>query len=317
MSMITPLFFILALLAAGVMGFAIQRGATCSVTAVDEIVSRRGTKRLVALLEAAVWVAVGLGLAQHFHLLNSLPGGYAVTSWTFFGAMILGLGAYINGACVVGVIARLGIGQWVFALTPIGYFLGCLSMQVIFGMPMHTATPSTSAMALAASAALWPLAALLIWRIYKIFTRTRQANSDTAWSPHMATIVIGFAFLATVILSEKWTYTEVLSELAHGMLQNINGRIGMAAALFAGAVVGGKTAGKFCWTTPSITAALRCLLGGAMMAWGSLLIPGSNDGLILIGMPLLWPYAWLAFFTMCLSIASAQLATRYFFNSQV
>ena len=38
---------------------------------------------------------------------------------------------------------------------------------------------------------------------------------------------------------------------------------------------------------------------------GHLLIPGSNDGLILIGMPLLRPYAWLAFATMCVTIAAA------------
>jgi toxin CptA len=41
------------------------------------------------------------------------------------------------------------------------------------------------------------------------------------------------------------------------------------------------------------------------MAWGSLLIPGSNDGLILIGIPLLRPYAWLAFATMCVTVAAA------------
>ena len=35
------------------------------------------------------------------------------------------------------------------------------------------------------------------------------------------------------------------------------------------------------------------------------LIPGSNDGLILVGMPLLWPYAWLAIATMCLAIWAA------------
>ena len=43
------------------------------------------------------------------------------------------------------------------------------------------------------------------------------------------------------------------------------------------------------------------------MAWGSLVIPGSNDGLILIGLPLLRPYAWVAFLTMCVSIAVAML----------
>jgi toxin CptA len=46
------------------------------------------------------------------------------------------------------------------------------------------------------------------------------------------------------------------------------------------------------------------------MAWGSLLIPGSNDGLILIGMPLLRPYAWLAFATMCVTVALALWLSR-------
>ena len=41
------------------------------------------------------------------------------------------------------------------------------------------------------------------------------------------------------------------------------------------------------------------------MGWGSLLIPGGNDGLILVGMPLLWPYAWVAFACMCLAIGLA------------
>ena len=41
------------------------------------------------------------------------------------------------------------------------------------------------------------------------------------------------------------------------------------------------------------------------MAAGSLLIPGSNDGLILIGLPLLQPYAWLACTVMVLTIIAA------------
>ena len=47
------------------------------------------------------------------------------------------------------------------------------------------------------------------------------------------------------------------------------------------------------------------------MGWGSLLIPGSNDGLILVGMPLLRPYAWAAFATMYLVIAGAEVLRRH------
>ena len=46
------------------------------------------------------------------------------------------------------------------------------------------------------------------------------------------------------------------------------------------------------------------------MGWGSLLIPGGNDGLILVGMPLLWPYAWVSFATMCAAIGAAQALQR-------
>jgi hypothetical protein len=40
----------------------------------------------------------------------------------------------------------------------------------------------------------------------------------------------------------------------------------------------------------------------AMMGAAATLIPGGNLGLILVGMPLLWPYAWLAFASVCVTI---------------
>lgn len=75
----------------------------------------------------------------------------------------------------------------------------------------------------------------------------------------------------------------------------------------AGAVLGGVTAGR--WTSSRVAAAqvLRCFGGGVLMAWGSLLTPGSNDGLLLIGIPLLQPHAWLALASMVLAIASSML----------
>ena len=51
--------FVVAVLCASVMGYAIQRGATCAVAAVDEVVAERAFGRLLALVEAALWVAGG------------------------------------------------------------------------------------------------------------------------------------------------------------------------------------------------------------------------------------------------------------------
>lgn len=50
---------LLATLAVAVMGFAIQRGATCTVAAVDELLTKRRAHRLVAMPEASLWVAGG------------------------------------------------------------------------------------------------------------------------------------------------------------------------------------------------------------------------------------------------------------------
>jgi toxin CptA len=102
----------------------------------------------------------------------------------------------------------------------------------------------------------------------------------------------------------------VLADLARGMAGSLVARSGLLVALFVGALVGGYTAGRFQSTRITAAQLAKCFAGGVLMAWGSLLIPGSNDGLILIGIPLLRPYAWVAFLTMCLSIAAAMLLRR-------
>ncbi len=125
-----------AAICAGLMGYAIQRGATCTVAAVDEVVTQRSFRRFLSLLEAALWVTGGLVLAQALHVLPAMPPGYAVSVWTLVGGVLLGLGAFIDGACVFGAIARLGSGEWAYVVTPIGFFVGCLSVRPIFGMPI-------------------------------------------------------------------------------------------------------------------------------------------------------------------------------------
>jgi len=314
------LAFAVALLCAGVMGYAIQRGATCTVAAVDEVVTQRTYRRLLSLLEAALWVAGGLVVAQTLHLLPQMPAGYAVSGWTVIGGALLGLGAYINGACVFGAIARFGSGEWAYIVTPIGFYLGCLSVAPLFGVPMPHKLPYGSPV-LQASAevaivfimfALWRLARPWLGGAKSMSARWHEALAARIWSPHAATTVIGVTFVIMLLLVGGWAYTDVLAELARGMSASVGARSLLAVALLAGAVLGGWTAGLFRSTRLAPTQLLRCLLGGVLMGWGSLLLPGGNDGLILVGMPLGWPYAWLAFATMCATIAAAQLAGRAF-----
>jgi hypothetical protein len=309
--------FAVAAICAGVMGYAIQRGATCTVAAVDEVITERRCGRLLSLLEAALWVAGGLIVAQALQLLPRTPAGYAISGWTAIGGALLGLGAYINGACVFGSIARFGSGEWAYVVTPIGFYLGCLSVVPLFGVPMPRELSGRSPVLAAPAWVALVFVAFALWRVVAPWTgsdkmlgaRWHEALAARVWSAHAATTVIGITFAVMLVLVGGWAYTDVLAELARGMSASVGARSLLAACLLLGAALGGWTAELFRSTRPSLSQLLRCLVGGVLMGWGSLLLPGGNDGLILVGMPLGWPYAWLAVAIMCLTIAIAQLLT--------
>ncbi|MES2016220.1 MAG: YeeE/YedE thiosulfate transporter family protein [Pseudomonadota bacterium] len=315
--------FLLAMLMTGLMGFAIQRGATCTVVAMEELIAHRRCTRLVSMLEASLWVACGVLLATALGWSALTPQGYAIGWSTCVGAVLLGLGAFVNRACVVGTVARFGAGDWNYFGTPLGFFLGC---AVLHALPMLPQPLHTGALSPVLTGAAWTgpvLAALVLWRVGDALWRRRGASakpfawlSATAWTPGAATLVIGLAFVAVLLLvGEGWAYTDVLAELAHGIARSLHWRGLLLLALFAGALAGGYSAGKFRRGRVRRAMVVQCAIGGFLMGFGSLLIPGSNDGLVLLGLPLLWPHAWLGFVLMCATVVVALLLERRFRTS--
>jgi toxin CptA len=314
--MIRGLAFGVAALCAVMMGFAIQRGATCTVAAVDEVLGGRGVGRLVALVEASAWVAGGLLIAHRIGWLAQVPSGYVVNLWTVAGALLLGLGAFVNRACVFGAIARFGSGEWAYIATPFGFYLGCVAVARLIAPPSPQSLDAGSIVLGASSVVAWLVAALFAWRVAMPLVQHRRVLRDLLtrhlWSPHAATTVIGVTFLLMMLLVGAWSYTDALAELARGMAHSVTARALLLVCLLAGTLLGGWTAGRFRHTRISAASLLRCVAGGMLMGCGSLLIPGGNDGLILVGMPLFWPYAWVAFATMCIAIAGASAVQRRF-----
>ena len=316
--------FVVAAICAGFMGYAIQRGATCTVAAMDEVVRKRSVDRLVAMVEASLWVVGGLLIVRAFGARNAMPGGYEVTLVTILGGALLGLGAYVNKACVFGAIARLGSGEWAYVATPLGFYAGCVSAPFLFTFPVPHRLPQASPVLAASAWVALLFAGWMMWRVARplLAARVRSDHPNgrwrrivagfaaRLWTPHAATTVIGVTFLLMFLLVGAWAYTDVLTELSRGMAGNLVARMVLVLALLAGAMLGGYTAGRWKSTPPSFVQCAKCMGGGLLMGWGSLLIPGGNDGLILLGMPLLWPYAWVAFLTMCATIGLALVAER-------
>jgi len=294
----------IALGSAALMGAAIQRGATCMVAAVDEAVRERRFGRSLALLEAALWVGGLIAIAQ---VLGVAPATarYDTGLLTVLGGVLLGLGAWTNRACVFGAVARIGAGQLAWLGTPVGFFLGSMA-------PIHAGPAEPVPEPLA-----WPQAfalafgMLVLWRAIEAI---RAPNfRQHIWHPHRATLLIGVTFFTTLLTVGLWAYTDALAALARSM-GTMDARIAlrsvMVLALFGGAVVGGWLAGKFAWRSASLPDVLRCVAGGALMGLGALLVPGSNDGLIMLGLPLLLPQAWVAVATMTATIAAAMVVSR-------
>jgi toxin CptA len=296
--------FAIALTSAALMGLAIQRGATCMVSAVDQVVNDRRYDRALALGEAALWGGGLLALAQIAGLLSMAPARYPASGWTILGGVLLGLGAWVNRACVFGAIARIGSGQWAWLATPVGFFLGCL---IPIARPEALAHPAPFA-----SASLVALAFALLagWRLIE----AARAPGILAhlWHPHRATLLIAITFVSTLLTVGVWAYTDALAAIARAMDARVGVRGAMVLALLGGAILGGWLAGKIHWETPTPVAMVRCLAGGALMGAGSMFVPGSNDGLIMVGLPLLQPHAWIAVLTMVLTIAAPIALARHF-----
>ena len=288
--------FLLALAAALAMGFAIQRGGTCMVAAVDQLISKKSATKLLVLLECSLWTSgLGLGaisLGLHF----AASPGYTLGLTTFLGGLLLGLGASINGACVFGSVARIGSRDWNYLLALPGFFLGSLAHHHVIG--------AASSAAQSMSAGVWtePLFVLLAGSLAYGATRAWRGRrtSGPLFDYRLATISIGFAFVVLAVMSGPWTYTEVFSRVAHGGAAPSIFEAALLGALLAGAVIGGwngARGGGF-----RVTRALQCLVGGMLMGAGSSLIPGGNDNLILVGLPSFQSHAWLAILSMVMAI---------------
>jgi uncharacterized membrane protein YedE/YeeE len=303
--------FLIALAAVGAMGFANQRGSTCTVAALEEVVLNGTFKRLIALFEASLWAGAGLVLLNAAGLLASVPVNYAVGVGTIMGGFLFGIGAFVNRACIFGTVARLGSGELSYLAMPLGFYLGSLASV---RLPGPTQLDGISPL-VAASAWLAVLAIpLVLVRLCTHVRYMRQSGRDllkNIWSPHFATTIIGITFVITTAVRQNWTYSEVLSDLAHGMTSGLFAKMLLGIALLVGATAGGVAAERLKIVKPDLASMARHLVGGTLMGAGGLLIPGGNTGLALVGLPLLWPYAWLAFMSMCMTIYIAlRLRTR-------
>lgn len=313
--MSAPVALIITAVLVFFIGMAIQRGNTCTVVAVDDIVHRGSWDRFLAVVSVWIWVAGGLTLL-------SLTTGFvptakvvSVTVWSVVGGVILGVGAVVNGACTTGTIARIGSGEYTFGLTIVGFYLGCLLAPHVLTRaalthPASAATttsvdfPVLTLIGLAVVAAL--TARRLIWGPHESFRDFLRR----AWDPRTAVVIIAVMFVAAVQISGAWAYTDMLGNISHGETKQVLPQLVLFVAMLSGSIVAGRSIIGARLIGPLAPRVIRCTVGGIIMGIGFSVAPGAFDGFTLLGQPLLLPYAWVVMAACYLSVLVGVLYLR-------
>ena len=88
-----------------VLGFALNHGSICTVIATTELVAERRSARSIALVECAVWAALVYAILETS---PTMQQGWSPLGYLVPGAMLFGIGTYVNGACVFGSVGHFG-----------------------------------------------------------------------------------------------------------------------------------------------------------------------------------------------------------------
>ncbi len=269
-----------------VLGALLSRVSLCAVAGMQQAVAYgdlTGLKRLTLATCGA-----GLSLLLLAGLLPGqvrLPNDMHLHLSLIAGAVLLGLGAMINGGCYLGSVLYLGTGNLNFLFTLLGLGLGLRGAAVWSPLPF-AATP----MFRMAMGYLW-MAGLGAFVIL-IVVLTWRGRGKGQWLALCAGLLAGLVYAR----HPNWSYGSALEALARGHTALTHWRAHVPAfALFAGAIGAGIVGGRFNLKWPKPARALRCLSGGAIMGCGAALIPGGNDSLLLWAIPGLTAYGAVAF----------------------
>ncbi len=293
------------------MGFLVPRSTTCAVAAVIEVLERKRAWRFGGFALASLSAMVVLWPIAWF---TALPIHFAPSitpsSMLALGGLLFGAGAALNGACVFGTLTKIVSGDTSYLFVLPGLWLGALVLGVtgLAVQPNIMANTELSAPSLG-PALLWGLALGLLILFGWLFLRKSKANKAGS----MAAIGVIGGLLYTI--HPAWNYSVAIHDFAQAIVSAPQHMAdGLLPWLVGAACLGGVTstlaAGTFKLKLPSLRGSGGAMLGGFLMAFGLVMIPGGNDGLILFLLPSLIGSGALAYVAMNVGILGTLLLGR-------
>lgn len=306
---------ILAVACAFFMGYSINEGSTCAVSAAKELVDERRATMLTGFAVAVgsaglICLPIAWIFGSEVHLASDARVSIALVA----GAVLLGIGAVINDACLLGTLARIGHGEVRFFALPVGltvgFFIADRQSLVKAGasIPNVLAEPGVVGFLVVAGFAVMVVTA------YRTLGIGFKPATLRDWPLRRAMLVLGICGALLFTLTPGWTYADAVRRaVAPGgqMMATIALGVVLAAlAALAGALASGIRARSFQLQKPTLGTLLRSLIGGTVMAFGGALIPGGNDSLLLSSVPSATVSGLTAYAIMSLTVPVLLLAVQ-------
>jgi hypothetical protein len=279
-----------------VLGFALNHGSICTVIATKELIAEKRPARFIALAEAAVWAALIYALLATPPRMEQgwLPLAYLVPA-----AVLFGVGTYVNAACVFGSVGHFGNGEIDFGFV----FLGIGAVFYLeYLLDLLPAQPAISS-SLPVGTELIAIGLVTIIALRLVVSRRSQSS---AWRLSLSIAALGITYTGLAIVAPGFSITASV-----GSLITVPITISViSVCMILGTLLSSRVlSGRFMVKWPSLHALARRAIGGSLMGLGALLIPGGNDTLLMIGLPM---GAWQALLAYGLFVSTIALLIAKF-----
>lgn len=269
-----------------VTGFAANRGGTCAVMAMRNLVTRGDPRLAVGFVAAsAAGGLVAIPFAWVSGRSGALSGGAPFGLPLVIGALLLGLGATLNNGCLIGSLWRLGNGETRLLALPLGLALGFSLASPFRSMAME---PSLIAMPGPPGFGLLGAEALLLILAVAVLVRVERRLRPGRPRLLLPMLALGISGAILFVVTPGWTYADLVKEEVVRPSMRMLATAGpwlLVGATVAGAIVSALLARTFHWRRPAPVAIARTIAGGTLMAAGAELVPGGNDFLLLAALP--------------------------------
>lgn len=285
----TMVLVTIAAACAFLMGYSINQGSTCSVTAAKQLVYQRQITMLAGFAVAIgvagmVCLPMAWALGDAAHVARD-PG---ISIAVLTGAVLLGVGAVINDACLLGTLARIGDGELRFFALPVGLAAGFAIADRYFANYSVVTTANRFTRFDVTGITIVGLFVLVLVMAWRLLGSRATVVRLRKWPLRRAMVVLGLCGALLFSLTPGWTYADALrrSVAAGGRMQMLGAGVVIAAfAALAGALVSGIRSRAFRYQAPTLATVARSIGGGAIMAVGATFVPGGNDALLLASVP--------------------------------